>query len=72
MVRFARCGSEGTVKEFRGDVLTLACYEMVVIDSGNSHGDSWIATFYPKQMSMPFVDEHFNPQIDVASTELIG
>lgn len=32
-------------------------YEMLVVDSGNSSGDSWVATFYPKQRAMTFVDQ---------------
>ena len=32
-------------------------YEMIVVDSGNSHGDSWIATFYPRQCVMTFVNK---------------
>jgi hypothetical protein len=60
MVPFAGCGFQSIVEDFQDDVAKLQCYEMIVIDSGNSHGDSWIATFYPKQMSLSFVDEHFN------------
>jgi hypothetical protein len=30
---------------------------MIVVDSGNSSGDSWIATFYPRQRVMTFVDQ---------------
>ena len=37
----------------------LESYEMIVIDSGNVHGDSWIATFYPRQRVMTFVDQTF-------------
>jgi hypothetical protein len=44
-------------------------YEMIVIDSGNSHGDSWIATFYPKQMVLSFVDEHVNQETEAATVE---
>jgi hypothetical protein len=36
---------------------SLDKYEMLVIDSGNSHGDAWIATFYPKQCVMTYVDQ---------------
>lgn len=32
-------------------------YEMLVVDSGNSSGDSWVATFYPRQRAMTFVDQ---------------
>lgn len=38
-------------------IIELDMYEMIVIDSGNSHGDSWIATFYPKLCVMTFVDQ---------------
>ena len=31
---------------------------MIVIDSGNSHGDSWIATLHPQQGVFSFVDKH--------------
>jgi hypothetical protein len=38
-------------------IAELDQYEMIVIDSGNSSGDSWIATFYPRQRVMTFVDQ---------------
>ena len=70
MVSFAGCGFQSIVEDFHDDVAKLHCYEMIVIDSGNSHGDSWIATFYPKQMSLSFVDEHFNQQNETASASV--
>ncbi len=57
MVPFAGCGFQSIVEDFETDVERLNCYETIVIDSGNAHGDSWIATFYPKQMVLTFVDQ---------------
>jgi hypothetical protein len=39
------------------NISELDQYEVIVIDSGNSHGDSWIAMFYPRQCVMAFVDQ---------------
>lgn len=57
-------GLTGCATEFVADCLSnenlfsrLNIYEMIVIDSGNKHGDSWIATYYPKQMLTTFVDQ---------------
>ncbi len=33
--------------------------EMIVIDSGNIHGDAWMATFYPKQGHLLLTDERW-------------
>lgn len=35
----------------------LMCFDIVIFDGGNAHGDSWIHTFYPKQLKHFFVDE---------------
>lgn len=32
-------------------------YEMIVIDSGNIHGDTWKAVFYPKSKVLTHVQE---------------
>jgi len=60
MVPFTGCGIEGVFQDLANNVDRLHEYQMIVIDSGNSHGDSWIATFHPKQMVMSFVDEHLS------------
>lgn len=31
--------------------------EMIIIDSGNVHGDSWVSTFHPKQLVLSFVTD---------------
>jgi len=35
----------------------LLDYAMIVIDSGNRHGDSWKAIFHPKQLILNFIRE---------------
>jgi len=51
----------GTIEEIaldaQKDASLLTDYEMIVIDSGNSHGDSWKAIFHPNQLVLNFVRE---------------
>lgn len=67
MTRFTGCGFEGVVLDFEADIERLHRYEMIVIDSGNAHGDSWIATFYPKQMILSFVDEYVDQESETVA-----
>lgn len=59
MVGMTMCRSEA-IAELISDperIGELDQYQMLVLDSGNSHGDSWIATFYPRQCMMTLIDQ---------------
>lgn len=43
--------SEGAIRS------ALESAEMIIIDSGNVHGDAWIATFHPRQMLLSVATE---------------
>jgi hypothetical protein len=47
--RVARCAADSPEQR--------SGYEMVVIDSGNKHGDSWKAVFYPDLKALTFLRE---------------
>lgn len=58
-------GLTGCAAEFLAECMSnekllyqLNVYEMLIIDSGNKHGDSWIATYYPKQMMTTFIEQN--------------
>lgn len=57
MIGLTGCAIQGIADDLNADPDRLSRYEMIVIDSGNSHGDSWIATYHPKQQVLTFVDE---------------
>lgn len=57
MMPFTGCGIEDVALDVQKDVSRLAGYEMIVIDSGNSHGDAWKAVFYPRQQVLSVVRE---------------
>lgn len=44
------------------DLDNLQQYEMILFDGGNSAGDTWKHTFFPKQLKDHFVDENPLPQ----------
>ena len=43
------------------DPARLSEYNMIMIDSGNAHGDSWKATYHPAQEVFHFVREDYDP-----------
>lgn len=57
MTPFAGCGIEDVALDVQQDVRLLHEYEMIVVDSGNSHGDSWKAVFYPKEQVLSFIQD---------------
>lgn len=59
MLPLTGCALEGVAIDLHNNEGNLSDCEMIVIDSGNSHGDSWIATYYPQQGALTFIDGHF-------------
>lgn len=57
MVALAGCAIEGIALHAQNDVDRLKSYSMIIIDSGNSHGDSWKAIFHPAECVLNFVRE---------------
>lgn len=57
MIAFSGCGIEGVALDVQEDVQLLNRFEMIVIDSGNTHGDSWKAIFHPAERVLSFVQE---------------
>lgn len=57
MVPLTGCAIEDIALDAQKDVSLLTDYNMIVIDSGNSHGDSWKAIFHPNQVVFNFVRE---------------
>jgi hypothetical protein len=45
----SRTECEALYEAAKMDPATFHCYEMIVIDSGNTHGDSWKAVFHPRE-----------------------
>lgn len=52
----------------QNDPARLSEYSMILIDSGNVHGDSWKAIYHPAQEVFHFVREDYdpNPRLRVA------
>lgn len=52
----------------QNDPARLSEYNMILIDSGNVHGDSWKAIYHPAQEVFHFVREDYdpNPRLRVA------
>jgi len=51
------CALETIAQDAQEDPSRLLDYAMIVIDSGNRHGDSWKAIFHPKQLILNFIRE---------------
>jgi hypothetical protein len=49
------------------DLENLQQYEMILFDGGNSAGDTWKHTFFPKQLQGCFVDENPLPRKELAA-----
>lgn len=45
----------------QNDPTQLSKYSMILIDSGNVHGDSWKAIYHPAQEVFHFVREDYDP-----------
>jgi hypothetical protein len=58
MLPMTGCALDGAAHDVETDqVSRLEVYEMIVVDSGNKHGDSWKAIFHPRQSILHFVRE---------------
>jgi hypothetical protein len=57
MAEMSQFRFQAIVQNFGKEMERLKDYEMIVIDSGNTSGDSWVATFYPRQIVCTFVNQ---------------
>ena len=54
------------------DPARLSEYSMILIDSGNAHGDSWKAIYHPAQEVFHFVREDYDPSPRLRSGGMAG
>ena len=54
------------------DLDNLQQYEMILFDGGNSAGDTWKHTFFPKQLKNHFVDENPLPRKATAGNMMVS